>query len=183
MRRQTSQEIDWANRLLNNRVPGGDASPAPSPGQAVAFGTAYYPGTPDSEAASPIAVKAGEERSGIELSLPLQPTARLEGRIVDQNGEAAVDAQVSVVSHNPVSNALIRLPPTGRFSILALLPGKYSVVARSPLRQQGSGDARLQWARADVAVNGNDVIGVTVTLQPAVTLKGQVEIAEAGLLP
>src|SRR6185369_14880894 len=92
-----------------------------------------------------------------------------------------------------------RVGPGGRFTFSNVTPGEYTLQARAAIRDQtgtaadtqfqgrggrggpggpgGPGGAILQvmWASAMVSVGGQDVSGVSLNLQPGMTVSGRVE--------
>ena len=92
--------------------------------------------------------------------------------------------------------------PDGRFSYTGVAPGQYTISARAtvqggngananvgsgrggvvvmPAAPPGAQGPRL-WGQADVSINGENVSGVTVTLQPGMTISGGIVAETAGV--
>jgi len=150
----------------------------------VAFASTYFPGTSIATQASPVTVAAAEERDGIDFALQLVPTARVEGSVTNLDGSVVpagtlVNLSAGIDSTFPGSGvAAFRSARTngdGAFSFLDVSPGTYTVIAR--------GGPPLTWASSDIAVDGENVTGVTLGLQPGMTMAGRVKFEAARLTP
>jgi hypothetical protein len=82
------------------------------------------------------------------------------------------------------------VPADGGFSFGGISPGVYTLLARATLspgaRAEGStrdGAPQVLWASTEIAVDGERVSGVALTLQPALTLSGQVRFEGTRLKP
>ena len=159
----TAADVRWAA--------GPATSAPPALGANVKYATVFYPGTVDPAGAAVVTVAAGEERAGIDFTMPLVPTARLEGTVTQADGQPLRSALVMVVPKTMTANSQFfdasqhdTVTALGRFSISGLQPGRYLVTAR----------AMDQWAVADLDVTGPDVSNVSLTLAPGMTLSGRV---------
>ncbi len=194
---------------------GGTAPPADPTAEVVTVGYApvYYPGTTNAAAASTVTVGAGEERTGVDLSVQLVRTAKIEGTVVTPPGVPPQSATVLLLPTGlsvPGALGLNRAPVAadGKFTFTGVAPGQYSLSARTgrtttvmqmpggggetmtftaavagtPLGRAGGAGANagtagepppVLWALADVSVNGQNLTGVSLTLQPGMTLTGQ----------
>ena len=149
----------------------------------------YYPGTADPAQAQAIQVAEGEERGGIDLDLQLIPTAAVEGRVSAAGEPLPSEIQVSLNRAGARTEArdIIVAPPSARvdasgsFRFTNVLPGAYRIMARSQTMTPVPGSSppafragNVRWAVADIAVAGEDLSGVALTLQPGITVKGRV---------
>ena len=183
------------------------------PAPAVGYAFSYYPGTALFSDAARIRLTAGDERGGLDFVLASVPTVVMEGAIVGPPDQLAaaqlsleVDGPRSVLpSSRP---ALVRAPgPDGRFRYTSVPPGRYTIHARggaspsAPTRGgvptaavgggiggraagPGAGGARGWWyALTDVIVTGQDVTGITLTLQPGVVVAGRFVFDAASATP
>jgi hypothetical protein len=144
VRLTTSDEIAWAERLASARSPAltdPAAGVHPPAGRFVTRAAIYYPGTPNLEAARPIALAAGEERAGIDLVIEYVPTARVAGVVLDPEGRPQAGATVRL-NRTGASESLadmmgalvgrsVRSDDKGAFAIDAVPPGDYTLAAQA----------------------------------------------------
>lgn len=158
---------------------GGSGDAPAAAGRRVAYAPLYFPGTPSASQATIVTVGKGEERAGIDIQLQPFATARLEGVV---HGVRAGGANVSLsapqvpgVVVGEASRAQRRVEPDGRFSIPAVPPGRYTVVATSwlPPDKQGA-MPKVFSATTEVNVDGEDITNVMLTLNAGITVAGHV---------
>jgi hypothetical protein len=144
----------------------------------------FHPGATDVGRASRVTLRAGEERSGIDVQLQYVPLAAVGGMV--SSGAGWNPATLTMVrtdevpGFEPVRNA--RADADGRFSFSAVPPGQYRILARStqasPLTTSGSPlivpPGNSQVAFADVTVDGEDVGNVSFSLQTEFTISGRI---------
>jgi hypothetical protein len=174
--------------------------PPPPPGPTVAYASVYFPGTPDANAASVITLGPEETRTGVDLTMMFVPTARVTGSVFDPDGRPLAGAQISMTPAGSSSDfaRLIegvirsnsRSGADGTFTIAGVTPGQYVLNVRAAAgggRGQGPGPGALLsvaglmgmagtaslWASSDVSVNGVDVSGLVLRLQPGMTVSGK----------
>ena len=131
----------------------------------------YYPGTANVSEAQRVTVGLGQEVSGITIALARAATAAMRG-VVRSSGAAAVGPFTFVSAreiggphaHGQMATAIVA--GDGSFVITGLLPGAYLVEAGS---SSGS-----EFASLEVAVDGSDVGGVTLTLSKGATARGRI---------
>ena len=161
------------------------ASPAPAAERHVAFATTYYPGTAIALQAALLQLRGAEERSDVDFALQLVPTARVEGTLTLPNGGPAPgDAQVTLVASGASAfqgTAFDGLKTTrpasdGSFAFAGVAPGTYTVLARlaSPA---------ILWAAMQISVVGDTISGLTVALQPSLSIAGEIHVEGSGALP
>jgi hypothetical protein len=79
----------------------------------------------------------------------------------------------------------VRPAADGTFQFRSINPGSYVIQARTWAPQvdhvAGATDSPILWGRVDVALNGDDVEGIHVGLQPTKHLTGRVEFAGASI--
>jgi hypothetical protein len=146
----------------------------PPPRRGVAFASTYFPGTPLAAQASRLTLSAGEERGGIDFALQLVATAPIEGSVYSPDGTIPPGTQVTLIASGDTAFPDVpfdglrtaRAAGDGAFSFGAVPPGDYTLFARAP--------SPVRWASATVLVDGERVSGLSLTLQPGVTLSGRV---------
>jgi uncharacterized protein (DUF2141 family) len=187
----------------------GSASPAPSrvtaatvsssPARAastVGYAPVFYPGTFSASQATPVKIGPGEERAGVDFSMALVRTARVEGTLAVPEGFNASTIGVQMVGNNPAGmllDSFRRTTPAadGTFTFAGVAPGTYTVVARgqaptrspaaAPQGRPGTPPQPTHYATADVAVDGQDVSGLSLTLQPGLIVAGRVQFEGTAL--
>jgi hypothetical protein len=221
MRPMTKDEIEWALKLQTGAgKPGGPGAPPPAPPapQPVAYTSVYYPGVADPAAASVVALRAGEDRDGVDISCVLVPTATVSGRVFTADGQPAAGLQVRLESSGSTGGGITDLITNmmGRsgaritndeFSIPNVPPGRYRLIARAkppvtpgaaaPARpaaaapsfldimgaMNGGGRDLTLWAEQQIEISGVDQTGLTLRLQPGLTISGRVEFETARAQP
>jgi hypothetical protein len=135
----------------------------------------FLPGTSSLADARPIAVKLGEELTGLTVALVREQTASISG-VVRQPTPSPFPFSMVVarrkgddlsVSHDGIAGT------DGTFSIGGVLPGTYVVEAQSFSGVRAS---------AEVTLSGADVSGVILTLSGGTRARGQVRF-EGGTPP
>jgi hypothetical protein len=191
----TADEIRWAqqqspgpNRPVGAAAP--DASSGPPLGQPVTYAPVYYPGTPDASASAPVTVRSGEERTGVDFSIPFVSTSKVEGVITRADGQSVQGTIIMLFSNSRVSSPFLESPlgnravvgADGKFVFRSVRPGQYTLTARASSRPAGppAPGARPAppvvdlWALVDVTVSGGDVSGLAATLEPGMTVSGRI---------
>jgi hypothetical protein len=193
LRATSPEEIRWAQQTTQGGVAAAGTVagnvPPPAPGQTVGFAPVFYPGTVDPEAATVIAVAAGEERTGIDLNLQLVPTSRIEGTIVAEDGRPAASAAITILPTRIVGSPLQTMPratvSNGRFAVPGVTPGRYVITARGrgaaagPPVPGGRGGPGTSWAMTEITVSGQDLTGLELRLEPAMTMNGRLVFESA----
>jgi protocatechuate 3,4-dioxygenase beta subunit len=181
----TDADVQWALRAARNTGRGAGESIAPPPsGPNVVFAPVFYPGVPSEGSAARIVLRAGEERSGIDIPLQLVPAANIEGRVATADGEVPPNVRLSLLAHE----RLTALPfsgftassaaPDGSFRFQGVTPGVYTIAARvSDGPGRGVSTAATPqpslYGLAEVSMDGRDQ-SVAVTLRPGVIVSGHV---------
>ena len=159
-------------------------SPAP-PDRRVAFAPTYFPGTPLALQAAPVSLRPAEERSEVDFALQLVATARVDGTATMPDGSpASSSTQVTLLpsGQTRLSDAPLeglkttRAGGDGTFAFAGVGPGTYTLLARAAT-------PGVVWASTDVAVDGERVSGLLLTLQPGLTIAGQVRVDGSGAAP
>jgi protocatechuate 3,4-dioxygenase beta subunit len=143
------------------------------------FATVYYPGTTDLATAATVAIEPGSERTDVDLRMTLVPMSSLAGTVVDAEGRPAAGVAVSLVMSGTTAGRILTATAAqdGTFSIASVSPGAYTAMARLET------PTGAMWALTDVAVDGRDVDGVALRLQPGLTISGRVQIEDGSQAP
>ena len=194
-RQITAPEIQWAQQQIQRAgqaTPGVTSSwiggPPPPPGPSMGYAPVFYPGTTDPAAATVLTIGPGEVRESVDFPLQFVATSRLEGTVVDPDGRPAATAIINLFAKRAVFlltpfTTTSRTDSAGKFVLSGVLPGDYTLIARSqpggppaPAASRGSGAAPrpMLWAQQDLSVSGNDMTGLSLRLQTGLTVSGRV---------
>jgi large repetitive protein len=187
----SDEQMDEILARLQRRS-GGGATPASTPGSTArpaqprpepaapaptySYAPIYYPGTPDQDQATTIALEDGEERAGVDITLQLVRTVAVTGHVSVAGGALPSSTQVTMnrlglKGNQPIFTAVNTRSPdaSGNFKFTGFLPGRYRVTARTT-----SMTPAVYWALADLTLADADVSGVELTLQPGLRMSGRV---------
>ncbi len=190
-------QVDTALRELQvarGRRGGGAAPPSTAPlrdDPVYLFAPVFYPGTSVVSDASKITLATGEERAGADFVLSPTRAATVAGIVTSPDG---VVSNVEVmITPEGMSGTIDRLTgpqrpgPDGRFTFANVPPGSYRISAltsfRPPPVGRAAGPAPATptvpsgpplWAATTVAVNGQNIEGVSLTLQPGMKFAGRI---------
>lgn len=184
--------------------PGETATDGPlsAPLRTYSFAQFYYPGTAVAAEAARITVAAGEERSGLDFTVAVVPTATISGSVMGSDGQPARDVQVSMVPLGPPVSLFVGIGSTGpartgadgSFSRSSVTPGTYRVLARrnpppdaltgrftsAPAAGRGQ---TTEWAMTEITVNGDDIQGLALTMQPGLRVTGRIVFEGTSEIP
>lgn len=139
-----------------------------------------HPGVADVSRAARVLVRAGEERGGIDVQLEYVPLATVSGTVAAPAGwaPARVTLWRTDDTAQPPGGPVVSTDEQGRFTFRGVSPGNYRVAARiTQLPGSGRGaqlTGAVYYGAADVAVAGDDVDGLALSLQPGLTLSGRI---------
>jgi hypothetical protein len=164
----------------NPNIEGRGAAPGDDPA-AASYAPTYYPGVAAPTEARPISLGLGAEISAIDFNVLLLRTARVSGRVTNPDGSAA-RGNVQLVADgqrpsgrggSPLGTYNGRVGADGRFAIVNVPPGRYTVHARGEV-------ARVpQFASQPLLVADGDVSDVFLALAPPAVLSGIVMLEPA----
>ena len=171
------------------------------------YTTRYFPNVDVPSQATVLSLKSGEERSGIDLSLPLAPTASVSGVVMGPLGpvpnvgvrvrhasETLVNDQagdVATTTTRADGSFLMPAVPTGNYTIrvmrsprpsipaaqLAMLPAEMKTMLGA-MAEPGPLDTMTLFAELPLPLE-RDVAGLTVTLTTGATVGGRIEFQGA----
>jgi len=127
----------------------------------------FSPSATDLDRAARITVRAGDERSGVDVQLQYVPLVSVTGTAVAAAGAAPADVAMVRVGETSSSNRTARADDVGRFSFVNVPSGRYRIGARSagPLGAQSI-------AVSDLTIDAEDVENLVLTPQPALRISG-----------
>ncbi len=139
------------------------------------YAATYFPGTADPAQAAALELKAGQELAGMDLSLVLQKTVRVRGRVFNAvTGQTGQGTNVMLIPRSRGARLFgMRdrglVEEDGSFEIRGVAPGSYVVNA------MWFHDDRPYSARQSLEVGHADVEGITLTIAPGVDLPGRMQ--------
>lgn len=179
--------------LLRQPAGGAVESNLPPDVPTVGYAPTYFPGTTVAADAARVRVEAGEVREGIDIPVDTVRMSRISGVVRGVDGQPTQAVMMSADAAGPALPISASAGPrTGRpakdgtFVITNVAPGSYRVTVRgggvtlSPTGMSVSGDRQTEWAVADVVVQGSDVEGVLLQLQPGLMFSGSLAAAGQG---
>jgi hypothetical protein len=172
------------------------SGPGPSPARStpVSIAPVFHPGTPIAANAARVRAGAGEERTGVDIVFAPAPVATVSGTIQQTGGIevtrirpdlTVVGPPVPVLTSGP---SLVGPASDGSFSFINVTPGRYTLLVRtgqgaSMALPDGRGSTTTNpgipslFAMTEFEVDGRDVSGLTMVLQPLPALSGRIEFA------
>jgi hypothetical protein len=143
-----------------------------APGRrAMASAQVFFPSATDLDRAARVAVRAGEERSGVDVQLKYVPLSTVSGSAATSTGWSPAEVAMVRVGdeQEAASSRTTRADDAGRFSFVNVPAGQYRIGARSigPLGEPSM-------AVADLTVDGEDADNLVLALQPALRISGLV---------
>jgi len=187
MRRLTSDEVRQAMQAARSGTAAAPGAPPISVASASArfnYAPVFHPGVTDITTASIVPLALGQERTGIDITIQLVPTATVSGTITSPAGALPPTLSVRLVPAGAQSELLAgaglpaastQVQPGGRYAFPGVAPGSY--VVRATVGYGGRGGVPqtgpIQWASADVYLAGEDVV-VPLALQAGVPVSGRV---------
>jgi hypothetical protein len=171
--------------------PGGPSDASADPEvrlRTVGYGAIFYPGTPVAAEAVTIKLGGAEERTGVDFRMALVPTAKVEGTIVvpeDVNPQTVSIQLIASVPQGFTFDMFRRSAPAkdGTFTFSGVPPGPYAVLAQAQRLARPAGPSlpsagpprSSHFGRADIVVDGQDLAGVSLVLQPGLTVAGRIQ--------
>ena len=157
----------------------------------VSFAPTFYPGTAIATQAASVSIGRAEEREGIDFALQLVATARVEGTATLPDGSPApAGTQINLLAAANVAGSgmdalrTTRVGAEGTFAFADVSPGTYTVLARATVSgTQPDSRPAMAWASTEIAVDGERITGLSLALQPGMTVSGQVRFDGTRLKP
>ena len=192
-------------------VSGSPSAVRPDPeagGKWRSYATQWYPGSTTLSNAQPVALAIGEERSGIDFTMPYVPTSSIAGQVIAPDGAASqyvlrlVPNDTGEWTGEPEA-ALATTDANGMFQFLTVPAGNYTLQTVRMAQQRemefvgeravGTVSANpgpqtpqstpLLFATLPVSVGADDITGLVVTLQEGYKLSGRIEFSGSRAKP
>ena len=138
------------------------------------YRSTYYPGVSSANEAARVAVAAGSEVTGVDITPLITPFVRISGRVRDvpTGGQVWVYAGFKPTTNSSTSISA-RAAPDGTFAIQGLDPGDYSVQAAS--NDMG---ALFQSVPVDIHLGATNVGNLELPLVAPFRLSGYIEFED-----
>ena len=194
LRRTTADEVTQAIASARSGGPPSASPPVSQTGpQLVGYAPVYLPGVADVARAAAVRLGTSEEKAGLNITIDVVPTARVEVvATMPENGNRQ-SLQVYLLSGQQTTQTGAsgmmtgRRDPDGRYIFAGMAPGNYTVIARAavtgatpappPGPAGGRGGAGAQpltlYATTDIVVDGRDIVA-PLDLKPGMTIAGRV---------
>jgi hypothetical protein len=145
------------------------------------YATTFYPESPTAAGSAPIALKAGEERTGVDLQLRPARTTRISGRVVTGSrenldrvilvlNEMLGDADLAPATDIPV--AVTISDDVGQFSFPVTVEGRYVITAQRTSRPRSGETPKWGFLAIDAGASRSDIV---VSVREGLSVAGQLE--------
>ena len=146
--------------------------------EATGYAPTYFPGVVTAAEAGKVTVGPGQEAAGIDFQIQLVALATVSGIVAGADDVVPVMLMAEEAGgRGPLGGPMLtgRSQADGTFVISNVPPGRYVAIARSGGRNN---DPRT--AMQSIVVNGQNIGGVSLVLQPGVTLSGNITVESSG---
>jgi protocatechuate 3,4-dioxygenase beta subunit len=142
----------------------------------VGYAPTYYPGVTSAADATKVTVAPGQELGGIDFQVQLVAMSTVSGTVIGSSGPVLV-MLVPQDRGGVFRGQVLRAgsQADGSFAIANVPPGHYTAIARSGGRGE---DPRI--GTQAVTVAGDNVTGISIALQPGVSLAGYITVESSG---
>ena len=146
----------------------------------VNYAPVFYPSATDIRAAATITLGLSEERTGVDITIQLVPTATISGTITAPSGKLPAFLSVRLVPAGAQPDMLagaglrgLSTQPSadGKYTFTSVAPGSDTIKASVGSGRGAPPNSPTEWAAADIDVNGQD-LDVPLGLQPGVAIDG-----------
>jgi hypothetical protein len=146
------------------------------------YAPTYFPGVASVAEARAISLDISQEVDNIDFGIQLVHTARISGTVSNPDGSPSSSGNVMVMPETAAGGRGQigmayggRIQWDGSFAVANVAPGRYTIRAR------GNDTDPPMFAEQPISVNGGDVSGVVVILQPGATIGGTVAFQSSGI--
>lgn len=171
-------------------IRGASVPPPDANGRLMAFAPVYHPSASTPSQATAIVLKAGEERSGVDLAMKLVPAVTVSGTVSAPAGQSSFLSLRLVpasggdyASEGQAEYTRTISDPAGRFTFLGVPAGQYLIKGRYyPRPAPGASvtaalDETSLWTATPVTVADKDVTNLSITMRPGIRVNGRVEFS------
>jgi protocatechuate 3,4-dioxygenase beta subunit len=141
-----------------------------------AYPTTYYPNSTEVSTAAVLTVRAGQDLSGMDVTLtPVRPVT-VTGKVVMAGTSApSPGASVTLISDDASSQVEATTDAKGAFALQAIPSRNYVLVARvEPSRPDG----KMLWGQRPLHIGDTNVRNANCTIGPGLPLSGRIHVDE-----
>jgi hypothetical protein len=142
------------------------------------YAPTYFPGVVAAAEAGKVSVAPGQEMAGIDFQIQLVALATVSGIVAGAADVVPVMLMAEDAGgRGPLGGPMLtgRSQADGTFAISNVPPGRYLAIARS-----GGRNNDPKTAMQSIVVNGQNIAGLSLMLQPGVTLSGNITVESSG---
>jgi hypothetical protein len=154
------------------------------------YAPTYYPAAVDHHDATAVRVNAGDEVAGIDVMVQRTRVAEVSGTVVSSESAARASFFLLPGTGDALMGAFPGTPvlQDGTFRVRHVPPGRYVALARGVVGNRSPGasgrpGSTVLYAAQSVAVNGENVTGMTMALRPGGTISGTIAFEATNLRP
>jgi protocatechuate 3,4-dioxygenase beta subunit len=141
-----------------------------------AYASTYYPGNHDLARSTPLAIRAGEELAGLDITLASVRTVSISGRVLNANTSApAPAAEVMVAEEEGDASAQRQClaDARGNFELQGVPAGAYVIIAQlEPQSRKG----KMLFGRKSVKVGEANLRKVDILIGAGVDISGHIHV-------
>jgi hypothetical protein len=177
-------------------IRGASVPPPDANGRLMAFAPVFHPSASAPSQATAIALKAGEERSGVDLVMKLVPAVTVSGTVTAPGGQGSFLSLRLVpasggdyASEGQAEYSRTVSDPAGTFTFLGVPAGQYVIKSRYYPRPAPGGsvtaalDDTSLWTATPVTVGDKDLTGLSIMMRPGIRMTGRVEFTGSRAAP
>jgi hypothetical protein len=177
-------------------IRGASVPPPDANGRLMAFAPVFHPSASTPSQAIAIALKAGEERSGVDLVMKLVPAVTVSGTVSAPTGQGSYLSLRLVpasggdyASEGQAEYSRTVSDPAGAFAFLGVPAGQYVIKSRYYPRPAPGGnltaalDEMSLWTATPVTVGDKDLTNLSVMMRPGIRATGRVEFSGSRAAP
>ena len=177
-------------------IRGASVPPPDANGRLMAFAPVFHPSASTPSQATAIALKAGEERFGVDLVMKLVPAVTVSGTVSAPAGQGSFLSLRLVpasggdyASEGQAEYSRTVSDPAGAFAFLGVPAGQYVIKSRYYPRPAPGGnvaaalDEASLWTATPVTVGDKDLTNLSITMRPGIRATGRVEFSGTRAAP
>ena len=162
------------------------APPPAATGRAAGYQTTFFPAAASPALATAVTLGSGEDRDGLDITLPLVPTVRVSGAVTGPSGpipnlavRLVLTGHQGLLVRNEFDTATAVTRPDGTFTLVGVPPGQYVACVRKAPVITGSASTPsvsepMLFTEMPVSVGTVDISGLSLTLREGPRVSGRI---------